>query len=119
MIKLKDLLLEGVSYPKFRDDMWDVFEYAVKHRSEKRGEAAFYGEVKNYLKKKKWFPEADNNQIELHAKMIFTKAFGLARKEYKMRMKSRSKNPLLDFYWNHKKWPHYTKEFIKDMSMYK
>ena len=33
MIKLKDLL-EGASYPKFRDDMFDVFEYAVKHRSE-------------------------------------------------------------------------------------
>ena len=28
-------------------------------------------------------------------------------------------NPLLDFFWNHKKWPHYTKEFIKYMSMYK
>ena len=115
MIKLKDLLLEGVSYPKFRDDLWDAFEYAVRYNKE----IAFYGEVKNYLKKKKWFPEADDNQIELHAKMIFTKAFGLARKEYKMRMKSRSKNPLLDFFWNHKKWPHYTKEFIKYMSMYK
>ena len=80
MIKLKDLLNEGMNYKAlqyFRKELWDVFKYAISKGS--RGEAAFYGILKKVAKKSKFYKQSDDNQIELHVKITFTKAFSDGR----------------------------------------
>ena len=91
----------------FRKELWDVFKYALSKG--KRGEAAFYGTLKKVVKKSKFYKQADNNQIELHGKMVFDKTFDDGKKWQK-------KNALDLFY--SRKWNDYIKEFIESMEMF-
>jgi hypothetical protein len=110
MIKLKDILNEGMNYKAlqyFRKELWDVFKYALSKG--KRGEVAFYGTLKKVVKKSKFYKHAGDNEVELHGKMVFGKTFDDGRKWQK-------KNALDLFY--SRKWNDYIKEFIESMEMY-
>ena len=107
---IRETLNEGMNYKAlqyFRKELWDVFKYALANG--KRGEAAFYGILKKLVKKSKFYKQADNNQIELHGKMVFDKTFDDGKKWQK-------KNALNLFYT--RKWNDYIKEFIESMEMF-
>ena len=111
MIKLKDLLLENKlkELKYFRDKLWDIFKYAATHQNEKRGEAAFYGMLIKLAKKSKFYPHAGKNEVELHGKIVFTKAFDEVRNK---------RVNLKKYEYDYKGWPKHVKEFIENMGMY-
>ena len=110
MIKLKDLLTEGINFKAlqyFRKELYDVFKYALTKGS--RGEAAFYGTLKKLVKKSKFYKHAGDNEVKLHGKMSFDKAFDEGKKWQK-------KNALDLFY--SRKWNGYVEDFVESMEMY-
>ena len=112
MIKLKDLLNEGKNYKAvghFRRELFDVFKYALSNG--KRGEAAFYGTLKKVVKKSKFYPAAGDNEIKLHGKMVFEKAFDVGKKWQK-------KNALDLFYNRSSGWSRHIEDFVESMEMY-
>ena len=112
MIKLKDLLNEGRNRKAeeyFRIKLFDVFEYAISNG--KRGEAAFYGTLKKLVKKSKFYPHAGDNEIKLHGKMVFEKAFDVGKKW--------QKGTGLELFYNRTSgWPAIIKDFVESMGMY-
>ena len=118
MIKLKDLLNEGTNRKAaeyFRIKLFDVFEYAISNG--KRGEAAFYGTLKKVVKKSKFYPHAGDNEIKLHGKMVFEKAFDVGKKWQKGRANSMGTGMEL-FYNRSYGWPAIIKDFVESMEMY-
>ena len=72
------------------------------HQNEKRGEAAFYGMLIKLAKKSKFYPHAGNNEVELHGKIVFTKAFDEVRNK---------RVNLKKYKYDYKGWPKHVKEF--------
>ena len=116
MIKLKDLITE-------RFDKWDATsnkysigmpnigaDLMIPKENEKRGEAAFYGMLIKLVKKSKFYPHAGKNEVELHGKIVFTKAFDEVRNK---------RVNLKKYEYDYKGWPKHVKEFIENMEMFK
>jgi len=122
VIKLKSLLTE-VSETKarsyFRKELWDDFTNAARYKKDKH----FYNDLVKIVKKSKFYPHAGKNEITLHGKMVFDKAFDQIRIWYKppnkrhwyKDKKMKIKNP---FYYNSTGWERYIKDFVEVMEMY-
>ena len=118
MIKLKDILLENklkeLKYFRDNKSLKKAFTYAVRYKKED----AFYGELIEIAKKSKFWPNASDNQILLHAKIEFSKAFPIARKHISKKYKQ-GKEIFPNFWGHYKYWPEYFKEFVNVMEMFK
>ena len=118
MIKLKDLLLENNLKERvyFRDNksLRRAFTYAVRYKKED----AFYGELLRISKKSKFWPDASNSQILLHAKINFAKSFVEAQKNMSPKYKQ-GREIFYAFWNNYKSWPMYVKNFVNAMEMFK
>jgi len=123
MIKLKDLLVESVNpKPYFRAKLWNGFQNAARYKKDKY----FYNDLVKIVMKSKLYPHAGKNEITLHGKIVFTKAFDDFRKEIKgvtpdnttfsglMFHSPRAKR----WHFNYKGWERYIEDFIEAMEMY-
>ena len=87
----------------------------------------FYNDLVKTVKKSKFYPHAGKNEITLHGKIVFTKAFDDFRKEIKgvtpdnttfsglMFHSPRAKR----WHFNYKGWERYIEDFIEAMEMYR
>ena len=62
------------------------------------------------VKKSKFYPHAGKNEVELHGKIVFTKAFDEVRNK---------RVNLKKYEYDYKGWPKHVKEFIGNMEMFK
>ena len=123
-IKLKNLLTE-VKNPKpyFRAKLWKDFQNAARYKKDKY----FYNDLVKIVKKSKLYPQAGKNEITLHGKIVFTKAFDDFRKEIKGVTPDNTTFSGLIFHsprakrwhFNYKGWERYIEDFTEAMEMYR
>jgi len=124
LLKLKNLLTE-VKNPKpyFRAKLWKDFQNAARYKKDKY----FYNDLVKIVMKSKLYPHAGKNEITLHGKIVFTKAFDDFRKEIKGVTPDNTTFSGLIFHsprakrwhFNYKGWERYIEDFTEAMEMYR